>query len=75
MGSIGPGPLKEERRFFSRFRVAHGQRRLYDFDRASRRDPKQEAIAVTRAIVVVALIGGAIWFLLWKVLSHIMANH
>jgi hypothetical protein len=43
---------------------------LYDSRRASRRDPREEAIALARAIIVVAVIGGAIWLLLWKVASH-----
>jgi len=65
MGSQGPSPLKrEERGILKRFHVARTQRDLYDSERASTRDPKQEAIRAARAIVLVALIGGAIWFLL-----------
>jgi hypothetical protein len=73
MGSGSPGPLKPEGRFFKRFMVARSQRYLYDFERASKRDPRHESIAIARAITLVALIGGAIWFLLWKVFSHFMA--
>ncbi len=73
MGSQSPDPLKREGRFFRRFMVARTQRYLYDSERASKRDPRHESIAIARAIVLVAFIGGAIWFLLWKVFSHIMA--
>ena len=74
MGPQSPGPLKEERRNLKRFLVARTQGSLYDSERASSRDPKQEAIAAVRAITLAAFIGGAIWFLLWKVFSHIMAS-
>jgi hypothetical protein len=74
MGSQNPAPLREERRFLRRFLLARAQHDLYDFDRVSRRDPRHETIAIVRAIMLVALAGGAIWFLLWKVALHILAT-
>jgi len=72
MGSQGPSPLKEERGILKRFHVARTQRDLYDSERASNRDPKQEAIGVARAIVLVAIIGGAIWFFLWMAVRRFL---
>jgi hypothetical protein len=72
MGSQKPELSKANGPFFKRFLVARSESHLYDSQRASRRDPREEAIALARAIIVVAVIGGAIWLLLWKVASHIL---
>jgi hypothetical protein len=74
MGSSNPGPVKDGRGRLRRFLVAPSHRDLYDSARASSRDPRQGAIAVGRAIALAAIIGGAVWFLLWEVAVHIWAT-
>ena len=68
MGSQNPRPTKEDRGDLKRFVVARKQHNLYDSRKASERDPQGNFFAGIRAIILVALAGGAVWFLLWKLL-------
>jgi hypothetical protein len=66
MGSHNPRLRNGERKILGRFLVAQTRHYLYDFSRASKRVPKQEAMSTARAIIAVALAGGVFWLLLWK---------
>lgn len=46
--------------------VAGTQSDLYDSRKASKRVPRQDLIAKVRAIILVALTGGVVWLILWR---------
>jgi hypothetical protein len=71
MGSQNPRPAKVDRGALKRFLVARKQHYLYDSQKASERDPRGSFFAGIRAMILVALAGGAIWFLLWKLLVQL----
>ena len=47
---------------------------LYDSRKASQRVPRQDLIAKARAIILVAFMGGVIWFLLWRLAHQVLGN-
>lgn len=71
LNSQSPRPLKKNRHSFPQFTVARKRLDLYDSRKALERDPGKHAMATARSILVVAILGGAIWFLLLKVLMHL----
>jgi len=52
--------------------VAQKLHYLYDSRKASERDPREKLVAAIRAIIVTTLIGGVMWFLLWKVMAQVL---
>jgi len=60
------GNLRKKSTRFRQFVVAGARHGLYYSRKASQRVPKQETVATTRAILLVAFAGGLIWYLLWK---------
>lgn len=65
------GSLKKNSARIRRFFIAGARHDLYDSRKVSPRVPRQDLIATTRAIILVALTGGAIWFLLWKLAAGV----
>jgi hypothetical protein len=74
MGSQIPRPLKEKSSRLKRFVVARRLHYLYDSRKASERDSRENVVQATRAIILVALLGGAIWFLLFKVTVQVLGT-
>lgn len=70
MNARNPGTLPKNDRS-RQISVAGTEPDLYDSRKASPRVPRQDLIATTRAIILVALTGGAIWFLLWKLAAGV----
>jgi hypothetical protein len=68
MGSQNPRPTEANRAAHKRIPVARKLHYLYDSRKASERDPSGNFFAGIRAIILVALLGGAVWYLLWKLL-------
>ena len=69
------GPVRRKTERFRQFLVAGTRHDLYDSRKASERVPIHVLIAEVRAIVLVALAGGAIWYLLWKLASSVVGRH
>lgn len=67
MSARGQETLKKNRGRLRQFLVAPVDDDLYDSRKATGRVPKQDLIAMVRAIILVAFAGGIVWFLLWKV--------
>ena len=63
-------PRKKSTRF-RQFVVAGARHGLYHSEKASQRVPRQEPIAITRAIFLVAMTGGVVWYLLWKLATSV----
>jgi hypothetical protein len=56
------------------FFVAGARQGLYDSGKASKRVPKQNLVATTRAILLVACAGGMMWYLLWKIATSVLGK-
>ena len=66
MGSEKPTSLKNV--------VAYTRNYLYDSRKASTRDRRKSGLAAARAIVLLALMGGVFWYVVWKVVAHFVAG-
>lgn len=66
MGAESPKPVRQNRITIRQISVAPESDDLYDSRKASPRVPGQDMVAIVRAIILVAVAGGAVWFLLWK---------
>jgi hypothetical protein len=74
MGVQSPKPAPKNRITLRQFLVARHAEDLYDSPKASKRVPKQDVIATARAIILVAITGGAIWFILWKLAASFLGK-
>lgn len=74
MGSQNRSRLAKNRITNREFGVAPDTDHLYDSRKASKRVPKQDVIAIARAIILVAITGGAIWLVLWKLVAGILGR-
>jgi hypothetical protein len=52
--------------------VAYTWRSLYDEQKGSKSDRRRVVIAATRAVILAALAGGALWYLLWKLTVYLL---
>ena len=74
MGAQSPEPFEKNRITLRQFLVAHQADGLYDSRKVSKRVPKQDLVAIARAIILVAITGGAIWFVLWKLVTTLLGH-
>lgn len=74
MGTPSPKQNRKNRITSGQFFVAHEADDLYDSRKASKRVPRQDMIAMVRAIILVATTGGLIWFFLWKLATHFVGK-
>jgi hypothetical protein len=51
--------------------VADARPSLYEVRSSSGRNRRHEGIAIARAAILVALMGGALWYLLWNFAAHL----
>jgi hypothetical protein len=51
--------------------VADARLSLYEVRSSSGRRHRHEGIAIARAAILVALMGGALWYLLWNAAAHL----
>jgi ferric-dicitrate binding protein FerR (iron transport regulator) len=75
MSALGQEKVRKNRRLSRQFNIARTNDDLYDAQKAPERLPRQDLIAKARAIIVVALAGGVIWFLCWKVATSFLGRH
>ena len=74
MSPRNSGTLRKNSTRIKQFVVAGKRLDLYDPQKASKRVPKQDLIAKTRAIILVAFMGGIVWYLLWKLASSVFGK-
>lgn len=74
MGAQTPETVRKNRITFGQISVAPKTDDLYDSRKASIRVPGKDMIATVRAIILVAIAGGVVWFFLWKLAADVLGK-
>lgn len=74
MGARIPKTARKNRITSKQISVAPKTDDLYDSRKASIRVPGRDMIATVRAIILVAIAGGVVWFFLWKLVAGVLGK-
>lgn len=74
MGAQVPETAPKNRITSGQISVAPKTDDLYDSRKASIRVPGKDMVATVRAIILVAIAGGVVWFFLWKLAAGVLGK-